>query len=85
MLKPYCYKVIDAIDGFRAYLVEGDTLEEATKKAIARAKKIIEENLRIFNYCNEGALTREKATKSILFYRITPKAVECHYITLPLD
>ena len=85
MPKPYSYKIINAIDGFRAYLVEGDTLEEATEKAIEKAKKIIEENLQIFNYCNAGALTREKATQSILFYRITPKAVECHYITLPLD
>lgn len=85
MPKPYCYKVIDVIDGFRTYLVEGDTLEEATEKAITRAKKLIEENLQIFNYCNTGALTREKATQSILFYRITPKAVNNHYVTLPLD
>lgn len=85
MPKPYGYEVIDTIDGFRAYFVEGVTLEEATAKAIARAKKLIEENLRIFNYCNAGALTREKATQSVIFYRFTPNPIECHYITLPLD
>jgi hypothetical protein len=85
MPKPYYYTITDALDGFRTYRASGDTLEEATEKAIALAKKIIEENLQIFNYCNEGALTREKAIRGILFYRVTPKAVNNHYVTLPLD